>query len=53
MCRLYAIHANEPWKAVPNGTVFSVDTDYLLRFRPLDAPSAYVAPGQAGEEAHP
>jgi glutamine amidotransferase len=35
---------NEPgWKRVPNGTVFSVDPDYCLRFEPL-ANGKYLRP---------
>ncbi len=47
------ITEGEAWKAVPNGTVFSVDPDYRLRFEPLMAPSAYLDPEKAAGDTHP
>lgn len=34
-----ALTQDDPWKAVPNATVFAVDPDYRLRFLPLRLPS--------------
>jgi len=34
---------DEPWKGVPNGSVYAVDPDYCLHIKPLRLPAASVA----------